>query len=529
MKKIISVSLAVILIFLISIPAMALSTKAVPEGIYVFYSKVGNDMVMDVDNASKKSGANVQLWKYNGSDAQKFEVKKSGDWYVIKPVCSGLALDVEGGSKESGANVQQYQVNNSDAQKWLFYDAGNGYYYLRSKVGGKALDVKGGKKTNGTNIWVYDVGAYNDAQQWKLKKVAGVVKATPKPTPKATPKPTPKATPTPTPKLIPMPTPTPTSTPKITPTPLPTPTLIPTAKPEETAAPAPTPTPEETIEETFDISEEPAVDRGDLDDEMNDDDLSYNETENDTPTEKYEKDNDDKSEIDLDEYQNDEKDSDEYKDEENKEFEPDEDESDNEELPDIVFITSGWAKEEVNEAHGAGLVPYLMVDEDLTEIITREKFAAIAVHLYQNLSGDYFDVVMSRDITDTPFTDCSENSDYSSYIAAAYELGITKGTGQTTFSPQDNISREQLATMLFRVLELAGNEGAYTIDEMFDINSVRKFYDDADISDYAAESVYFMAENGIIKGVDGAHFAPLDNATKEQAILISLRCANLFG
>lgn len=214
--------------------------------------------------------------------------------------------------------------------------------------------------------------------------------------------------------------------------------------------------------------------------------------------------------------------------EENEGIEPD-DENGNEELPDIVFITSQWAKEEVNEAHGAGLVPYLMVDEDLTEIITREKFAAIAVHLYQNLSGDYFDVVMSRDITDTPFTDCSENSDYSSYIAAAYELGITKGTGQTTFSPQDNISREQLATMLFRVLELAGNEGAYTIDEMFDINSVRKFYDDADISDYAAESVYFMAENGIIKGVDGAHFAPLDNATKEQAILISLRCANLFG
>ena len=154
------------------IPAHALPRASVTEGTYVFYSKLGGDMVMDVDNASTKSGANVQLWKYNGSTAQQFEVKKSGDWYIIKPVCSGLALDVQGGSKESGANVQQYTPNNTDSQKWQFYDAGNGYFYLRSKVGNKALDVRGGKKINGTNIQVYNPGNNNDAQQWKLKKVS---------------------------------------------------------------------------------------------------------------------------------------------------------------------------------------------------------------------------------------------------------------------------------------------------------------------------------------------------------------------
>ncbi len=175
MKKLITYLITISVIFSVftfcTVPVNALSKKAIEEGTYVFYSKLGNDMVMDVDDASKKSGANVQLWKYNGSDARKFEVKKSGDWYVIKPVCSGLALDVKKGSKESGANVQQYKVNNTDSQKWQFYDAGNGYYYLRSKVGNMALDVKGGKKTNGTNIQVYSPNA-TESQKWKLKKVS---------------------------------------------------------------------------------------------------------------------------------------------------------------------------------------------------------------------------------------------------------------------------------------------------------------------------------------------------------------------
>lgn len=121
-----------------------------------------------------------------------------------------------------------------------------------------------------------------------------------------------------------------------------------------------------------------------------------------------------------------------------------------------------------------------------------------------------------------PFTDCDFESEYISYIAAAYELGITKGTSESTFSPYENISREQLATMLYRVIKLCENDKTNN----FDVNNVRKFYDDSDISDYAKESVYFMAENAIIKGVDGAHFAPKDTATKEQSILISVRCVN---
>lgn len=185
---------------------------------------------------------------------------------------------------------------------------------------------------------------------------------------------------------------------------------------------------------------------------------------------------------------------------------------------EIEFITSDWAAEEVYEAYQNNLIPDEMLEDTLYDIITREEFAAIAVKLYENIVGEAPYVY----IDDMPFTDCDYESEYISYIAIAYELGITKGTSQTTFSPYDNISREQLATMLYRVIKLAENDKIYD----FDVNNVRKFYDDSEISDYAKESVYYMAECGIVKGVDGAHFAPLDTATKEQSILISVRCVN---
>lgn len=152
-------------------PAYAVPKKEVEEGTYIFYSKLGNNMVLDIDNASKDSGANLQLWGFNNTLAQQFEVKKSGSYYIITAKCSGMALDVSGGSADSGANVQQYTPNNTDAQKWLFYDAGDGYYYLRCKVGYNALDVYGGYKENGTNIQMYPPNA-TDAQKWKLKRVS---------------------------------------------------------------------------------------------------------------------------------------------------------------------------------------------------------------------------------------------------------------------------------------------------------------------------------------------------------------------
>ena len=71
-----------------------------------------------------------------------------------------------------------------------------------------------------------------------------------------------------------------------------------------------------------------------------------------------------------------------------------------------------------------------------------------------------------------------------------------------------------------------------------DSEGVKKFADDADISDYARPSVYYMAKMGIVNGIGNNTFAPRNitsqqtaegyaNATREQAIALSYRIYNL--
>ena len=92
--------------------------------------------------------------------------KVSGDYYKIESLLSGKVLDVSGGSSASGANVQQYAWNGSDAQLWQFIDAGNGQHYIQSKLG-TVLEVAYGSTANGANVQTYERNN-STAQKWIL-------------------------------------------------------------------------------------------------------------------------------------------------------------------------------------------------------------------------------------------------------------------------------------------------------------------------------------------------------------------------
>ena len=182
----------------------------------------------------------------------------------------------------------------------------------------------------------------------------------------------------------------------------------------------------------------------------------------------------------------------------------------------VIVNASDWAMEEVSEAYDMGLIPEALEDENLTENVTRAEFAAIAVMLLENLTGESVNVDYDR----MPFDDI-EKSLYHNEILTAYGLGITNGTSENTFSPDALITREQMATMLLRTLSVA------EIDT--DAESEVFFSDSDEISDYAKDAVTFMAENEIINGVGYNKFAPKATATREQAIAISLRCMKVLG
>ena len=123
---------------------------------------------MDIPGASSANGANVQIYTSNDTSAQQFKITAVRDgYYKIENMSSGKVLDIANASRASGANVQQYTWNNSDAQLWRFLDAGNGKYFIQSKLG-TVLDLLNAVTTPGNNVQAYELNL-SDAQKWVLR------------------------------------------------------------------------------------------------------------------------------------------------------------------------------------------------------------------------------------------------------------------------------------------------------------------------------------------------------------------------
>ena len=193
--------------------------------------------------------------------------------------------------------------------------------------------------------------------------------------------------------------------------------------------------------------------------------------------------------------------------------------------------TSQWSNADLEEAYQENLVPELLVGEDLTQMVTRGEFAAIAVQLYQVLTGAELTTTGAK-----PFTDIAGNPAQEAILQAS-ALDIAQGISDTLYEPNAKINRGQLATMLCRTLKKFAFEG-WSIetdhDYFLDTSGVPVFDDDALISDWAKPSVYYMAKLGVVKGVDESNFAPRNTtteqeaadyamATREQAIVMALR------
>ena len=124
------------------------------DGSVTLISKACN-LALDVQGGSKSSGALVQAYPQNGTDAQKWKlVQVKGKYnpagvapFEIVPVLNDkLRLDVKGGSLADKVDVQIYKANSTNAQRWAILDDGNGYWVLVNVNSGKTLDVKGGGK-----------------------------------------------------------------------------------------------------------------------------------------------------------------------------------------------------------------------------------------------------------------------------------------------------------------------------------------------------------------------------------------------
>lgn len=125
--------------------------------------------------------------------------------------------------------------------------------------------------------------------------------------------------------------------------------------------------------------------------------------------------------------------------------------------------------------------------------------------------------------TTSKFSDINNNEWYTNAVIWASENGIVNGISETEFAPDDDITREQFAAMLFR----------YAQYKKYDVNigestNILSYSDANDISKYAIPVIQWACGSGIIQGRTESTIAPAGTATRAEAATMLMRfCENV--
>lgn len=150
---------------------MAIQNKSMmDDGVYYIKNR-DVKFALDVASASSYSGANVQLYSLNKTDAQKWLVSHDSKGYVsFKNVNSGMYLTATGSS--NGANVNQQSPSNGYNQKWIIaFDSNQNIKLVSGLNSTLVIDVSGGKIQNGSNIQLY-TSNNSAAQKWVFEYIS---------------------------------------------------------------------------------------------------------------------------------------------------------------------------------------------------------------------------------------------------------------------------------------------------------------------------------------------------------------------
>ena len=197
---------------------------------------------------------------------------------------------------------------------------------------------------------------------------------------------------------------------------------------------------------------------------------------------------------------------------------------------------SDWAESDIMSAGSKGYLDTVpqgnapavtdLLGSDYTRAITRGQFAALSVRFYEQFMANYYPGSNSTIVVnhgDDVFADSVGNE----AVAKAYNLGILSGYNSANsrsgvyVGPDDNITREQAATMLARLMAIIDEETGRGFYMSTDFNVTLPFTDG--ISDWALDGVKTVYYWGIMTGTNGTTFSGQSNYTIEQSIVTLMR------
>lgn len=148
----------------------AQNKNTLADGVYEINSVKNSNYTLDVNSASTRNGANVQLYLRNGTQAQAFRVSHDSQGFVtFTNINSGKVIDLDGAITKNGRNIHQYASNGTRAQKWIVQQSGSGYSIISAIDTSFALDIRNGSVYSGSNIQLYKSNN-TAAQQWTFNK-----------------------------------------------------------------------------------------------------------------------------------------------------------------------------------------------------------------------------------------------------------------------------------------------------------------------------------------------------------------------
>lgn len=116
------------------------------------------------------------------------------------------------------------------------------------------------------------------------------------------------------------------------------------------------------------------------------------------------------------------------------------------------------------------------------------------------------------------FSDLADGAWYTDAVTWAASKGIVDGYGGGLFGPDDNITREQLASILYRYAQARGDDVSVGED-----TNILSYSDAADVAEYAVSAMQWACGAGVITGISESALAPRGEATRAQTAAMLMR------
>lgn len=167
-----------------------------------------------------------------------------------------------------------------------------------------------------------------------------------------------------------------------------------------------------------------------------------------------------------------------------------------------------WCEEEVTYLREQGLLQGTTADTFSPDLpVTRGDFAVLAVRVFG----------LEADSIPENFADVTPDAYYYQSVGILKLYQMVSGVDQYHYAPQQNIQRQDMAVLLWRIMNRMGYYGRPEVDAV-----LNEYQDGWQVGDYAKEAVAYLAEKGIMRGNPGGALYPSGTVTRaEMAVMMA--------